>query len=33
MRVLFLKDVSGVALAGEVKDVKSGFARNHPIHL
>jgi len=29
MRVLFLKDVSGVALAGEVKDVKSGFARNH----
>ena len=29
MRVLFLKDVSGVALAGEIKDVKSGFARNH----
>lgn len=29
MQVLFLKDVSGVALAGEIKDVKSGFARNH----
>ena len=29
MRVLFLKDVQGVALAGEVKEVKTGFARNY----
>jgi len=29
MRVLFLQDVSGVALAGEVKVVKTGFARNY----
>ena len=29
MRVLFLQDVTGVALAGEVKEVKTGFARNY----
>ncbi len=31
MRVLFLEDVSGVALGGEIKDVKNGFARNYLI--
>lgn len=29
MKVLFLEDVSGVALGGEVKEVKNGFARNY----
>ena len=31
MKMLFLEDVSGVALGGEVKDVKNGFARNYLI--
>ena len=31
MKVVFLQDVSGVALGGEVKEVKSGFARNYLI--
>ncbi len=31
MKVVFLEDVSGVALGGEVKDVKGGFARNYLI--
>ncbi len=31
MRVVFLEDVSGVALGGEVKEVKGGFARNYLI--
>jgi large subunit ribosomal protein L9 len=29
--MLFLEDVSGVALGGEIKDVKNGFARNYLI--
>ena len=29
MRVIFLEDVPGTADAGEVKEVKNGFARNH----
>ena len=29
MRILFLEDVTNVALAGEIKEVKSGFARNY----
>ena len=29
MRVVFLQDVPGVALGGEVKEVKNGFARNY----
>lgn len=29
MRVIFLEDVAGAADAGEVKDVKNGFARNY----
>ena len=31
MRVLFLEDVPGTADAGEVKEVKNGFARNYLI--
>ena len=31
MKVLFLKDVPGVALGGEVKEVKNGYARNYLI--
>ena len=31
MRVVFLEDVSGVALGGDVKEVKNGFARNYLI--
>ena len=31
MRVLFLKDVPGVALGGDVKEVKNGYARNYLI--
>lgn len=31
MRVLFLEDVMGVALGGEIKEVKNGFARNYLI--
>ena len=31
MRVVFLKDVEGVALGGDVKEVKNGFARNYLI--
>ncbi len=31
MRVVFLEDVSGVALGGEIKEVKGGFARNYLI--
>ena len=31
MKVLFLEDVAGVALGGEVKEVKRGFARNYLI--
>ena len=35
MKVVFLQDVQGVALGGEVKEVKNGFARNCllPKHL
>ena len=29
MKVVFLKDVQGVANGGDVKDVKNGFARNY----
>lgn len=29
MRILFLEDVTNVAFAGEIKEVKSGFARNY----
>ena len=29
MRVIFLEDVAGAADAGEVKEVKNGFARNY----
>lgn len=29
MKVIFLEDVAGTADAGEVKEVKNGFARNH----
>jgi large subunit ribosomal protein L9 len=29
VRILFLEDVTNVALAGEIKEVKSGFARNY----
>jgi len=29
MKVVFLEDVEGTAHAGEVKDVKNGFARNY----
>ena len=29
MRVVFLEDVEGVALGGDVKNVKNGFARNY----
>jgi large subunit ribosomal protein L9 len=29
MKVIFLEDVAGTADAGEVKDVKNGFARNY----
>ena len=31
MRVVFLEDVTGVALGGDVKEVKNGFARNYLI--
>ena len=31
MKVVFLEDVEGVALGGEVKEVKSGFAKNYLI--
>lgn len=31
MRVVFLEDVAGVALGGDVKEVKNGFARNYLI--
>jgi large subunit ribosomal protein L9 len=31
MRVVFLEDVAGVARGGDIKDVKSGFARNYLI--
>ena len=31
MRVVFLEDVQGVALGGEIKEVKRGFARNYLI--
>jgi ribosomal protein L9 len=31
MEVVFLTDVEGVALGGEVKEVKNGFARNYLI--
>ncbi len=31
MKVIFLKDVKGTALEGEVKDVKDGYARNYLI--
>ena len=31
MKVVFLEDVSGVALGGEVNEVKGGFARNYLI--
>ena len=30
MRVVFIEDVEGVALGGEVKEVKNGFARKIP---
>ena len=35
MKVIFLEDVAGTADAGEVKEVKNGFARNYllPKHL
>ena len=29
MRVIFLEDIPHVARTGEVKEVKSGYARNH----
>jgi len=29
MKVIFLEDVQGVAQAGDVKEVKNGFARNY----
>ena len=29
MKVLFVKEVTGVAAAGEIKEVKPGFARNY----
>jgi large subunit ribosomal protein L9 len=29
MKVLFVKEVAGVAAAGEIKEVKPGFARNY----
>jgi large subunit ribosomal protein L9 len=29
MKVLFVKEVAGVATAGEIKEVKPGFARNY----
>ena len=29
MKVIFLEDVAGAADAGEVKEVKNGFARNY----
>ena len=29
MKVIFLEDVAGTADAGEIKEVKNGFARNH----
>jgi large subunit ribosomal protein L9 len=29
MKVLFVKEVKGVATAGEIKEVKPGFARNY----
>ena len=29
MKVVFLEDVEGVALGGEIKEVKNGFARNY----
>ncbi len=31
MRVVFLRDVAGVAQGGDVKEVKNGFARNYLI--
>jgi len=31
MKVVFLEDVEGVALGGEVKEVKNGFAKNYLI--
>ena len=31
MRVLFLKDMQGVAQAGDIKEVRAGFARNYLI--
>ena len=31
MRVVFIEDVEGVALGGEIKEVKNGFARNYLI--
>ncbi|MDA1227536.1 MAG: 50S ribosomal protein L9 [SAR202 cluster bacterium Casp-Chloro-G4] len=31
MKVVFLEDVEGVAMGGEVKEVKNGFARNYLI--
>ena len=31
MRVVFIEDVQGVALGGEIKEVKNGFARNYLI--
>ena len=33
MRVVFLEDVEGVAMGGDVKEVKNGFARNYLIPL
>ena len=29
MKILFIEDVPGTAYAGDIKDVKSGFARNY----